>query len=545
MRIPIGLLDREIFYRQLIDDCNVTVEERRKEYEVLRNFYLFGCGPDEDEAPFNKIYPSIDLLTSFLFAAETTKFSTALGPDEDENEYEKLPVWNRSVYDEWVASNADIVFSMSLTWALVLNTSFVKLRVAGNQLHPYNVDPSMIGVLREDLPFTDRQEAICHTFYTTVSQLKRDMENHPEKEKILKSIEPRQVQPTDTPSGLDRIITSAVNPNMIGNAVTPIISRNQYIPEVGQELVEMQELWIWDDSSNDYRVVTRANNEITVYDRDNFWIPGEHPFIQICPDPLPGYFWGQSEVSGLISLQRRRNLRMNQIFEILDKQAKPPKAVIGMQGILEEKLYALNVAGGIVSSSEPMGKVENFSPSVPQDLFKEVDAIDHMFAERSGLQNILQGKGEVGVRSGRQTSELARLSSARIRKRALVVEDALEKMATLYGKFLRHYRKTKYLDAHGVPFTANQFPENFVVKVDAHSSSPIFVEDRKNLAGEMLEVRAIDRETYIEMVDPPNKELLKRRLKDIEAGEKAMHDEKMQLETMKFKQQQSPPPAKE
>jgi hypothetical protein len=50
-----------------------------------------------------------------------------------------------------------------------------------------------------------------------------------------------------------------------------------------------------------------------------------------------------------------------------------------------------------------------------------------MFEEASGIVNVLQGKGETGVRSSGHASQLARLGSSRARKRALVVEDALEK----------------------------------------------------------------------------------------------------------------------
>ena len=533
MKIPHNPIERDLFFSEVIDKCNCSVEERKREYSVLRNFFLFGCGPDEDEAEFNKIAPSIDLLSSFLFAAETTKFSTHFAADEDESEYDKLEVFNRAVNDEWLNSNADMVFGTALVWALVYNTMFIKLRVAQNQLMPYAVDPGSMGVLREDVAFSDRQDAICMTFYTTKDQLRNDLADHPSRESLLQAMDASRVQPEDRPSGLDRVITSAVSPNMVGNAITTVMSRNQYLPVVEEDLIEMQELWLWDDEVSDYRVVTRCQNSATVYDRPNFWISGEHPFIQICPSPMYAYYWGQSEVQGLIGLQRMRNHRLNQISELLDKQAKPPKAAIGMGGMLEEKLYALNIAGGIATSNEPMGKIQEFAPSISPDLYKEITEIDQMFAERTGLQNILQGKGEVGVRSGRQTSELARLSSSRIRKRALVIEDALEKMATMYGKFLRHYRKTNYVDAKGVPFTANQFPADFVVKVDAHSNSPIFVEDRKNLAAELLEAHAIDRESFLEMLDPPNKELLKRRLKKIEKAEQAAKLQEQQAEAAK------------
>ena len=539
MDIPKEALARDAFFKEVIDRCTETCDDREREYGVLRNFYLFGCGPDEDEAPFNKIYPSIDLLTSFLFAAETTRFSTHLPAGEGETEYSKLPVWDRAVNDEWLNSNADMVFSMALTWSLVHNSSFVKLVVRNKQLHPFVVDASSIGVLREDVAFLDRQDAIVHTFYTTKDELKRSLEKHPQKDKIIDRIDTIQVSPQQAPTGLDRVITSAVSPNMVGNAVTPIMPRNQYIPVVGTELVRMQEAWIWDNDGKDYRVVTRSENDVTIYDRPNFWIPGEHPFVQVCPSPLPGYVWGRSEVAGLISLQRMRNHRMNQIVKLLDLQAKPPKAAIGMGGIAEEKLYALMQAGGIAMSTEPMGKIEEFAPKLPEDLFREVHEIDGMFAEMTGLQNILQGKGESGVRSGRQTSELARLSSARIRKRALIVEDSLERMATLYGKFIRHFSKAEYEDTNGVPFMANQFPDEFVVKVDAHSNSPIFVEDQKSLADQLLEAHAIDRESYLDMVDPPSKELLKRKLKKLEKEEKEQAAQQQQAEAAKHPQKNS------
>ena len=126
------------------------------------------------------------------------------------------------------------------------------------------------------------------------------------------------------------------------------------------------------------------------------------------------------------------------------------------------------------------------------------------------------GKGEVGVRSGRQTSELARLSSARIKKRALVVEDALEGMATLYLKIMQKYDPTEYKDEKDQTFVADQFTQHYVVKVDAHSNSPLFVEDLKELATEMLQAGAINRERYIEIISPPDKELILRELKVIE-----------------------------
>ena len=64
MRIPKGDVEREVFYRDLIEKCMVSLPERKGDYASLRSWFLFGSGPDEQPAMFNKIFPHIDQLTS-------------------------------------------------------------------------------------------------------------------------------------------------------------------------------------------------------------------------------------------------------------------------------------------------------------------------------------------------------------------------------------------------------------------------------------------------------------------------------------------------
>ena len=78
MIIPKNLTDRESFYQDLIDKCMASAEARAQDYGMLRHYYLFGRSPEEEETPYNKIYPHIDTLVAFLFASETTKFSIHL-----------------------------------------------------------------------------------------------------------------------------------------------------------------------------------------------------------------------------------------------------------------------------------------------------------------------------------------------------------------------------------------------------------------------------------------------------------------------------------
>jgi hypothetical protein len=517
MRIPTDPQDRENFYLDLIQKCLVSREDRKVDYGSLRSYYLFGNSPNEPPALYNKIFPHIDQLTSFLYSAETTRFSIQLGAAVAEMEHIKVPTLTRALNDEWLNSNADQVFSSATTWALVYNSCFIKL-ILNNGMHPYLVEPSCIGVLREDTPYSDRQEALVHTYYITKSELYARLYSHPKRDEIVARVGSTQHERTEVANGLERIILSQSNPTMYGNVNLDLAGGNRYKAVVAEDTVEMTELWVWNDDIADYQVVTKADPDVIIYDRagESVFMKGELPFVQIAPNPLYDYYWGGSEVQRLIYLQQLRNKRMAEILDLLSKQVNPPTALIGFTGILDEKNFALNRAGGLLATDMPNAKVEKLAPQIPPDLFREIQEIDSMFEEASGIVSVLQGKGESGVRSSGHASQLARLGSSRAKKRALVIEDSLEKVATLYLKAMQLYDNTHFTDTQGNKFIAEQFTKDFVVKVDAHSNSPIFMEDLRQLAFNLYKSEVIDKESLLDLLEPPMKQLLKDRLKKME-----------------------------
>lgn len=530
MRIPSNELLREQFYRDLIEKCMVSLQERKSDYNSLRSFFLFGAGPDEPPCIFNKIYPHIDQLTSFLYSAETTRFSINVGAAVPDQEQIKVPRLTLALNDEWLNSNADQVFSSALTWSLVFNSTFIKL-VYNNGIHPYMVEPGGIGVLREDTPYTDRQEALVQTYYITKSELYNRLYSHPKRESIVKRITTSiHTNSEDLPEGLDRIMLSQSNPTMYGNVNLDLSGVNRYKARVAEETVKMYELWVWNDEIDDYQCVTMADPDIFIYDRpgESMFLKGELPFIQICPNPQYDYYWGQSEVSRLVFLQQLRNNRMTEILDLLSKQVNPPTALTGFTGILDEKNFALNRAGGLLASDMPNARAERLAPDMPSSLFEVIHEVDNMFSEASGISSVLQGKGESGVRSSGHASQLARLGSSRAKKRALIVEDSLEKVATLYLKLMQVYDKTHFKDDEGHPFIADQFTRDYVVKVDAHSNSPIFTEDLRQLAFNLFKAKAIDTESLLDLLEPPMKQLLKDKLKKKEQAAAAQPPEQQE-----------------
>lgn len=514
MRIPKSAEERELFYLDIINKCMVSRETRVADYGTLRSWYLFGNGPDEAPALYNKIFPHIDQLTSFVYSAETTRFSINLGAAISKENQRMVPALTRLLNDEWLNSNADLTFAQAVSWSLAYNSTFIKL-VANRGIHPHFVEPHCMGVLREDIPGLDNQEAIVQTYYITKSQLYSQLYSHPKREEIVARIASVTHERTDIANGIERIMMSQTDPTLYGNVNLDLSGYNRYKAEVAEPTVEMTELWLWNDETQDYQVVTKADPDIIIYDREGekLWMKGELPFVQVCPNPVYDYFWGQSEVQRLVFLQQLRNRRMTEILDLLSKQVAPPTALIGFTGILDEKNFALNRAGGLLATDMPNAKVEKLAPVIPQDLFKEIGEIDAMFEEASGIVSVLQGRGESGVRSSGHASQLARLGSSRAKKRALVIEDALEKLATMYLKATRLYNPVHLDDVNGKPFIAEQFPEDFVVKVDAHSNSPIFMEDLRSLAFNLFKAQVIDKESLLDLLEPPMKQLLLERLK--------------------------------
>ena len=519
MRIPESPVDRQAFYVDIMQKCLVSQGERQAQYSTLRSYYLFGADQNSPPAHFNKIYPHIDQLSAFMYSADSTRFSIKMGASVPEVFKKKVPALTSALHDYWMASNADQVFGAALNWSFCYNSNFVKL-IWRNGIHPYMVEPSVFGVLREDTPYTDRQEAMVQEFYMTKSELYSRLYSHEKRDEILSRIALAEQQTKKYPEGVERLVTSAVDPTIYGNVQMNLAGNMTYTPQIAEPTVKMRELWLFDDHINDYICVTIADPDIVIYDRasKSLFLEGEQPFIQICPSPQYDYYYGQSEVQRLVFLQEMRNKRTGQILELLDKQVNPPKAFIGFQGILDEKMFALNRANGMVASDMPNAKVEEFTPNIPNDLFRELGEIDAMFAEASGITSVLSGRGETGVRSQGHASQLARLGSSRAKKRALTIEDSLEKMATMYLKMMMVYDDTKYKDEDGNEFIAAQFTNDFVVKVDAHSNSPIFMEDARDLAFSLYNAGAISKSALLEMVEPPMKDRLVEEVKAIEAA---------------------------
>ena len=554
MRLPTDLIERRRLCLELIRQCTATRRDRFNFYQTCRNYYLFGSA-DGGGAPYNKIGSTVDTLCSFIYSPDTLRFSLHLGTEAPVDDIAKSVPLSREVTEQWRVSKTHITFGQALRWAQVFGITLMKTLWMNNRIRSYMVEPHQFGVLREDVTELADQEAFTHHYTITKTQLEKNLEGNPRKAQILARVgRSSSDEIPELSSGLSRlIIGSPVGGIPQSVAIPGQMSGTQgglggggrgpqydYAPRVDVELIDMCDLYVWDDDEEDYQVVTRGAPDVVIYDRPSNWmghVKGVAPFGVVRPDfNLYDYFWGDSFVAALASLQDWRTDRTAQIRSILSRQADPPMSITGGVGIASEKLAALRAAGGQVSFPTPNAKVTSHAPTMPSDIFAEMSQIDAMFDDRAGLGHVLQGKGEPGVRSRGQADLMARLGSSRPKERAIAVEESAEEVAGQILRLVQDHSEQRFQaqvqtpdGAHELTFTAEQFTRDYEVKVDAHSSSPIFVEDRKHDAITLLEAHAIDRETLLDMFDPPNLQDLKERLKKLEKAELEAKKLEMQM----------------
>ncbi len=541
MKIPTDKLMRFGFYKDVADSCCASMEDRRDRYAESRYYWLHGAAPGEEPSAWNRIYPHIELVSSFLYAQESTRFSVEFGDSVPDTNFAIAEPFQKRLNHKWKDCGADNVFNQVLVKSLVMDSAFLKINRRNGGIIPYVVEPGQFGVLREDQMMLDRQEAFVHTYQITLTELHARLAEHPRRNELMMQANTVGQKASGTgPAQQQKIDLSAFMPNVLGrvNDVTGSSSEAQtYLAKLSVDMADMTELWVWNDDTEDWQTVTMIGTESVVYDRQNIFLPRrtgrypcepEHPFVQMCPSPMSDYFWGISEVSRLKELQSYRNKRMGEIQQLLAKQVDPPGSYSG-QGVPEEKLRGFGIAGSFLSMG-PGEKYEEHAPTIPQNMWDDIHENDQAFMEASGISNIMSGRGDSGVRSKGQTTELARLGSARIKNRGMRVEAALEKVAQLTAKCLvvdDVDPMTATVNGKRIEVIPAQMSDDFSIKVDAHSNSPIFVESMKQDAEVLFKAQVITPERFVMMMNPPMKEECLRDLREkiIPAKEKAAQEQ--------------------
>lgn len=532
----------------LIDRCLSTREDRDRTYQWREKYYLFGTQGYES-AKYNRLESHLDLVTSFLYAPDHAFFHIAADSNADDLEILKAQALQDDFNEDFQEAGISDAIMASIPWSLVYDTMLIKQgwNRDTNQWFAELVPPHNFGVYREGVPDLDSQQCFVHTFLIEYQYAAGKLMNAGRAGDI-----PRiRVQNSDSispfPEMLQRMIVAGTGGSNLAGTIfgqtNPDYSPSAtYQPRTQVPLVRFNELWAWDDSCGDYRIFHMVEPDLLVGDSMatmdayksasrnvkhlfenieklgmqpsicNLFHPKEQPFVKIQPFGKYNYFWGKAHIDSLIPLQEWMLERLDQIADILERQAYPARVGSGFMGLSEEKMAMFGGADTYLFDQLPNAKVEELKPDMPSDIFTEFREITSMFLEASGLTEVMAGRSEQGVRSKQHAADLKKSGSGRIKKAALTLESPIVKLGDI-GLKLKQANDDDLLrtepDDKGEKheFLASDV-RKVKMRVDGHSHSPLFGDESRELAVVYRKIGTIDDADFIRMTNPPARDTL-------------------------------------
>jgi len=548
--LPTETKERDIRARELIDQCMLSREDRCRLYEKRRRWFLWG---NDSTLPvrYNRLMSHTDLVQSFLYSADHLGFSISHTSGDDKSQ--KALAEPASDYLSGIVRDSALVhqYGLGVLWSLVYCSMFLKMgwNDSRKMLFGKLIDPHCFGVYDEAEADLSSQEAFCHSYMLGWDNAYQRMLRAGRKGDIPRLVASDDAREERYPTSITNLIISAtggadMSAPVIGQVRSDYQSRETYQPVTSERMVRFWELWVWDDKAEDYVMLVVADPDIVVTDSresveqlakhvngakpkwasaTNLFLPKRHPFVHIQPYPLYDFFFGEAHSERLIPLQEWTNTRLDQISDLLARQVDPAKVLTGFNGLTDEKINNLGGPGSWVYDDSPNGKVDELKPEIPAELFIEFNEIGQLFNEASGLTETLTGKGAEGVRSAGQAKKLVTTGSGRIKKTAVGLERSLGLMGELALELLMRNDDTVLTGEDGRQFLLDQMAGNYSVRVAGHSQSPLFQDDTKEVAAALFKASAIDKESLLKIMNPPNVEALIHKLKEREAREAQMN----------------------
>lgn len=571
MRIPssrIGLFAADIFAQ-----CNASRSSRIQRGAIFRSLYLLGT---EDGTPctYNETFAFLENLSSFLYSPVELRFIIDCYGKSNPLERAKMKAASSEFHKQFRRSNTDTLLDDATTWALVKGKTFVKNSWTSEGFKDILVQPEMMGVLEENLRSLDDQDAFCHTTYMTPDRLYRMLKTNPSRDELMRKAMKYSVQGkgNDDPereSTLRQIVVGGLYPyqpsgqssgNARGNVDWLSAPSPSFAAEVIANLIPVHELWVWDDERDnekegidgEYTTIQFVGEDLVISgelthrnlfadqfdptNREKKLAPtsqnplaGHHPFSEICPNQLDGYFWGRSECCNVALLQKSINARVDGINNMLRRQEDPPKFFSGTTGIKQAAYSIMKKAGGYFADSNPNSKVQDLYPQLPEHIFESLHEFQQMYDRMAGFTATMSGRGDSGVRSKEHAQALTSNASPRFKDRALTLERQIEAMGSLKLDMLKAHvpdtivawvsKKDAGFEGEIPPenileqppiqgmvpieFTFYDLPDSSKVTVDSHSSSPAFAHEMKQDLFDLIKIGAIDGKQVLEHIGVP------------------------------------------
>ena len=551
MIIPSDKKELTAFAVDLVETCRVSQGQRSAAYRQYSQWIETGR-MSGGLALANMMYSHIDRLHSHIFSPTDLRFSLDFENHYDAKILSQADMTARVLTREWERRNIDTVFAAAVREGLAYGCCPIKQLVKGSGDGSINISARMVmpwqfGVYNESVADIEEQEAVVETVFLTKPEVWRRVAHLPDANKLFSRIisgaDKNEGSGTPT-SFMHQVLSTAVLDTSLQNMMqdTPgglvqLTTNPSFAnlgPQIGPELYPMHELWVKDDDTNDYVTIQLVAPDILVapqFARKNLFCSGVLPYGVVRPNDVANYFWGRSECVDLMMLQQLFTTTLDDTKRIIGQQFDKLLAFSG--DTITDEIYGQFRSQGYMNLGQG-GKIEDVTPKLPDGIFTFINLLEQLMEKIGGFSNILSGKGEQGVRAGNHAETLMRTASPRLRDRALLVERqcaifADATLSVMEAKDASAYWTEEDTGASG-EFLLSQLPEDRRVSVDSHSSSPVYQEDHKELLAWGVKSGFIGGDSAIDFLSFPNKDILKQRLRKMEAARAAQQQQQFQRE---------------
>lgn len=552
--VPSNKKDLLAFANQLIDDCRVSVSMRSSYYRQLNMIAETGRY-DGTKALINMLNNHLTRTADYIFSPVELQFAIDYGRPRPKIDYERAKAAAKELTRTWDRNNTDMTFGRGVKEALKYGACVHKqwTQIEGAEENPVYYDklvmPWQFGVYREDENRLDRQEAMCETVMLTLPEVWRRICHLPEAAKLYERIKANSRTGTAAP-GTDSnehwvlsaspLNTSGVEGTTAPGGIVNVTSNANFGsmgPIIAPAVVTMHELWVKDET--DYVTIQVIEPDILLsplHKKSNLLgIEGVNPYRLIQPNEVTNWFWGRSELVDLIEPQQLLSTWCDDTKRLMGLQIDKILGITGDAGITDEIYAQMRVSGYM--NLPPGSDIKDITPKLPAELIPMLKFCIEMINTLGGFPEIMQGKGEPGVRAGSHADTLMKTASPSLRDRSLLVERQCATCGDLTLQMMEAKDDERYWikadkpidDVDNTSFLLAELPDDWRVIIDSHSSSPIFADENSQLIFQARKLGTVNDEYVLENMPFPNREMAKVQLREKQEREAAQLKELIQV----------------
>ncbi len=542
------------FTQELIEQCNISVSRRSAEARVLNTLTETGRY-DQGKSLINLLHNHLTRTASHLFSPVELKFSLDYDRVYPKQYIDRASVVGTQLTRDWQRNSTDMLFGRGTFEALKYGAALLKqiARVEGPDEKPiYDkklVMPWQFGVYNEAENDITKQSALCESTRLTMPDVWGRIYHLPDAKALFERIRAHASKGNAGNAVPDSYFNQVLSTSVLdvgvngGTSTMPggilQIGNNANLsaitPQIAVDTVEFHELWVQDE--DDYTTIQFIAPDIIVapiFKKMNLLgIKKQQPYRLIQPNEVTNWFWGRSELVDIAEPQMLLSIWADDIKRLFGLQIDKIIAFMGDDGLTDEKYAQMRQAGffGLSQNS----KVQDLTPQMPPNAMQMLEFVIDIINNLAGFPDIMQGRGEAGVRAGSHASTLMKTASPTLRDRALLVERqcAIAAALTLAIKQAKdpsnYWTKADTLkDIDETSFKFSDLPEDVRVTVDSHSSSPIFSDENQNLVFASHKSGIVSPKYVIQTLPYPNKEAALQELREKEASAAAQTAQIMQ-----------------